>query len=138
MIGYALFKNVPIHFGINWLLIPVLVFIMAGIGLGLGIIISSLTTKYRDFTVLIGFGVQLLMYATPVVYPLSFLADKNYASLIEWNPLSPIVEGFRYALFNVGAISFISILYSIIFMIIVMFIGAVYFSKVERTFMDTV
>jgi lipopolysaccharide transport system permease protein len=138
MIGYALFKNIPIQFGINWLLVPVLVFIMAGIGLGLGIIISSLTTKYRDFTVLIGFGVQLLMYATPVVYPLSFLADKKYAALIEWNPLSPIVEGFRFSLFNVGTFSYISILYSITFMIIVMFIGAVYFSKVEKTFMDTV
>ena len=73
MFWYALFRHVPIQFGVNWLLIPLLVFIMAGIGLGLGIIISALTTKYRDFTVLTRFAVQLIMYATPVVYPLSFL-----------------------------------------------------------------
>lgn len=138
MIWYALFKQIPIHFGWNWLLIPMLVIMMAGIGLGLGIIISSLTTKYRDFAVLITFGVQLLMYATPVVYPLSFLANKKYASLIEWNPLSPIVEGFRYALFHAGTLSYGSLLYSFIFMLAVLVIGAVYFSKVEKTFMDTV
>lgn len=138
IIWFALFKHIPIQFGWNWLLIPVLVLIMAGIGLGLGIIISSLTTKYRDFTVLIGFAVQLFMYATPVVYPLSFLANKKYAYLIEWNPLSPIVEGFRYALFHVGTFSAQSLLYSFIFMLVVLVTGAVYFSKVERTFMDTV
>lgn len=135
---FALFKNIPIHFGVNWLLIPVLVFMMAGIGLGLGIIISSLTTKYRDFTVLITFGVQLLMYATPVVYPLSFLANKKYAFIIEWNPLSSIVEGFRYALFNTGTLGYGSLLYSLIFMLIVLVIGVIFFSKVEKTFMDTV
>src|SRR6476620_8791085 len=92
MFWFLLFRGVHIAFGVNWLLIPVLVVIMAGIGLGTGIIISSLTTKYRDLAVLIGFAVQLLMYATPVAYPLSFLKNKWYASLIEWNPLSPIVE----------------------------------------------
>lgn len=138
IIWFAVFNNIPIQFGWNWLLIPVLLFMMAGIGLGLGIIISSLTTKYRDFTVLIGFAVQLGMYATPVVYPMSFLENKNYAFLIEWNPLSAIVEGFRYALFNVGTFQIASLLYSFIFMIIVLVIGAVYFSKVEKTFMDTV
>jgi lipopolysaccharide transport system permease protein len=138
MIWFAVFRNVPIVFGINWLLIPVLVIIMAGIGLGLGIIISSLTTKYRDFTVLIGFAVQLFMYATPVAYPLSFLKDKSFAPFIEWNPLSPVVEGFRYALFNTGNFDLLSLGYSVIFMFVVLLIGAVYFSKVERTFMDTV
>jgi lipopolysaccharide transport system permease protein len=138
MIWFAIFRNIPIEFGINWLLIPVLVIIMAGIGLGLGIIISSLTTKYRDFTVLIGFAVQLLMYATPVAYPLSFLKDKSFAPVIEWNPLSPIVEGFRYALFNKGSFDVFSLGYSVVFMIVVLIFGALYFSKVERTFMDTV
>jgi lipopolysaccharide transport system permease protein len=135
---FAVFRQVPIAFGVNWLLIPVLVIIMAGIGLGSGIIISSLTTKYRDFTVLIGFAVQLLMYATPVAYPLSFLKDKSFAPLIEWNPLSPILEGFRYALFNKGSFDIFSLGYSILFMIVVLIFGALYFSKVERTFMDTV
>lgn len=138
MVWFALFRNIPIHFGVNWLLIPLLVLIMAGIGLGLGIIISSLTTKYRDFTVLIGFAVQLLMYATPVAYPLSFLKGKSFASIIEWNPLSPIVEGFRFALFNTGSFELMSLSYSLLFMFIVLVFGAVYFSKVERTFMDTV
>lgn len=138
MFWYALFRDVPIAFGINWLLIPVLVVLMAGIGLGLGIIISSLTTKYRDFTVLIGFAVQLLMYATPVAYPLSFLQGKSFAPVIEWNPLSPIVEGFRYALFDTGSFDLMTLGYSVVFMFVVLTIGAIYFSKVERTFMDTV
>jgi lipopolysaccharide transport system permease protein len=138
MIWFSVFKNIPIALGVNWLLIPVLIIIMAGIGLGLGIIISSLTTKYRDFAVLIGFAIQLLMYATPVAYPLSFLKNKSYLTLIEWNPLSPIVEGFRYALFNKGSFDFFSLSYSALFVVIVLVIGAVYFSKVERTFMDTV
>ena len=138
ILWFAVFRDVPIQFGVNWLLIPVLVILMAGIGLGLGIIISSLTTKYRDFTVLIGFAVQLLMYATPVAYPLSFLKDKSFGPIIAWNPLSPIVEGFRYALFHTGSFDILSLGYSFVFMIVSLLIGSVYFSKVERTFMDTV
>jgi len=138
MLWFAIFKNIPIQFGVQWLLIPVLIIILAGIGLGLGIIISSLTTKYRDFAVLIGFAVQLLMYATPVAYPLSFLKDKSFAAIIELNPLSPLVEGFRYALFQTGSFDFLSLGYSAVFMVVVLLVGAVYFSKVERTFMDTV
>lgn len=138
MLWFALFREVPVAFGVSWLLVPVLVLIMAGIGLGLGIIISSLTTKYRDFTVLIGFAVQLLMYATPVAYPLSFLKDKRFAAIIEWNPLSPIVEGFRYALFQTGSFDFLSLGYSVVFMLVVLVTGTFYFSKVERTFMDSV
>lgn len=137
MIYYGI-KTGSFHFGISWLLIPLLVLMMAGLGLGLGIIISSLTTKYRDFTVLIGFAVQLLMYATPVAYPLSYLKDKSYAAWIAWNPLSPIVEGFRYALFGVGTVNASGLLYSGIFIVIVVFMGMVIFSKVERSFMDTV
>ncbi|RTL57216.1 MAG: ABC transporter permease [Sphingobacteriales bacterium] len=135
---YALFKQVPVVFGSQWLLLPLLVILMAGISLGLGIIISSLTTKYRDFSVLITFGIQLLMYATPVVYPLSFLSNKSYAWIIYWNPLSAIVEGFRFALFHTGSFTYSSLLYPFIFMIVVLLFGAMYFNKVERTFMDTV
>jgi lipopolysaccharide transport system permease protein len=138
MIWFALFREVPIVFSFNWLFIPVLVFLMAGIGLGSGIIISSLTTKYRDFTVLIGFAVQLLMYATPVIFPMSFLEGNNLGSIIKWNPLSPVVEGFRYALFGKGSFEIVSLTYSALFMVLVLIIGAVSFSKVERTFMDTV
>ena len=131
-------KGGDFHFGLSWLLIPLLVLMMAGLGLGLGIIISSLTTKYRDFTVLIGFAVQLLMYATPVAYPLSFLKGKSYASWIAWNPLTPIVEAFRYALFGTGTVDTSGLLFSGGFTVIVLFLGMLVFSKVERSFMDTV
>lgn len=134
----SLFRNVPFYFGVNWILLPVLVLIMAGMGLGLGIIISSLTTKYRDLTVLITFGVQLLMYATPVPYPMSVLASKSYGWIVELNPLSAVVEGFRYSLFNTGSFTINSLTYSVSFTLVVMFIGIMIFSKVEKTFMDTV
>ncbi|MDB5200775.1 MAG: transporter permease [Ferruginibacter sp.] len=126
------------YFGASWLLIPLLLLMMAALGLGLGIIISSLTTKYRDFTVLIGFGVQLLMYATPVAYPLSYLKGKSYAWMIEYNPLTPIVEAFRFSLFGVGSYDAMHLMYSGLFIIIVLFAGLLVFSKVERSFMDTV
>jgi len=120
------------------LLIPVIVVIMAVLGLSLGILISSLTTKYRDLTILISFGVQLLMYVTPVVYPLSFLEQSKYKSFIEWNPLSPLMEAFRYGLFGAGSFNVYFFTYSIIFTVTSFFIAIVIFSKVERTFMDTV
>ena len=126
------------YMGTSWLLIPLLVVMMAGLGLGLGVIISSLTTKYRDFTVLIGFAVQLLMYATPIAYPLSFLKTKSIVSWIAWNPLTPIVEAFRYSLFGSGMLDSLGLLYSGVFIIVTLLLGMVFFSKVERTFMDTV
>ncbi len=132
------FKEQHFYFGATWLLIPVLVIMMAGMGLGLGIIISSLTTKYRDFTVLIGFAVQLLMYLTPIAYPLSVLKGKSYAWLLEYNPLTPIVEAFRYALLGKGSYDAMHLLYSGIFILATLFFGAVIFNKVERSFMDTV
>ena len=131
-------KSHHFHFGLSWLLIPLLVLMMAGLGLGLGIIISSLTTKYRDFTVLIGFAVQLLMYATPIAYPMSFLKNKSFAAWIAWNPLTPIVEAFRYALFGTGSVNAAALMYSGGFIVLVLFLGMLIFSKVERTFMDTV
>ena len=137
MVFYGI-KSHHFHFGLSWLLIPLLVLMMAGLGLGLGIIISSLTTKYRDFTVLIGFAVQLLMYATPIAYPMSFLKNKSFAAWIAWNPLTPIVEAFRYALFKTGSVNAAGLMYSGGFIVIVLFLGMLIFSKVERTFMDTV
>jgi lipopolysaccharide transport system permease protein len=132
------FHGFPIKLNINWLWIPELVLLMAGIGLGLGIIISSLTTKYRDLIILLGFAVQLGMYATPIAYPLSFLQHKGYGKFIAFNPLSPIVECFRYCLFGKGTFTTISLLYSIGFMIIVLLFGSIIFNKVEKNFMDTV
>lgn len=135
---YFGFKDGHFYFGTTWLLVPVLVLMMAGMGLGLGIIISSLTTKYRDFAVLIGFAVQLLMYATPVAYPLSYIKGKSYEWLITANPLTPIVEAFRYAIFGRGSFDAIHLFYSGIFILITLFLGTVIFNKVERSFMDTV
>lgn len=122
----------------TFILIPAIILIMAGLGLGLGIIISSMTTKYRDLTVLIGFAVQLLMYATPVVYPLSTITSEKLRFWITLNPLTPLVEAFRYAMLGVGSFDAVSFAYSIGFMFITLFIGLLIFSKVEKTFMDTV
>jgi lipopolysaccharide transport system permease protein len=131
-------KDGHFYFSITWLLIPLLVLMMAGMGLGLGIIISSLTTKYRDFAVLIGFAVQLLMYATPVAYPLSFIKGKSYEWLITANPLTPIVEAFRFALFGKGSFDAMHLMYSGIFIICALLTGTMIFNRVERSFMDTV
>ncbi len=132
------FHGFPIHFSISWLWLPLLVFLLAAIGLGLGIIISSLTTKYRDFTILMAFFVQLLMYVSPIGYPLSFLQHSKYKMIISLNPLSSIIEAFRYALFHKGSLDLNSLLYSFCFMIVSVFIGVLIFSKVEKTFMDSV
>ena len=110
---------------------------MALMGLGFGIIVSSLTTKYRDLQQLVGFGVQLLMYATPVIYPLSTLQG-GWRWLILANPMTPIVEVFRLAFLGVSAIDPVWLLYSAAFTGIVFLAGALIFNHVENTFMDTV
>ncbi|MDF2437000.1 MAG: putative polysaccharide transporter permease protein [Bacteroidota bacterium] len=126
-----------IHPNIYILLLPLLILIMAGTGLGLGIIISSLTTKYRDLRFLIAFGVQLFMFATPVIYPMSFLSAKQKVFMMA-NPLSAIMETFRFAFTGVGVFNWMHLLYSFICMLILLFIGIILFNKVEKTFMDTV
>jgi lipopolysaccharide transport system permease protein len=138
MIYYHIRGIYPVHLSLTWLYIPMLVCIMAGIGLGMGIIISSLTTKYRDLAVLLGFAVQLYMYATPIAYPLSYLQNKSYKWIIDINPLTAIVECFRYAVFGKGTFDVNGLLYSVVFMIVVLFIGIMIFNKVEKFFMDTV
>lgn len=135
---YYHFNGFPLTIGLPLLLIPVLILIMAGLGLGLGIIISSLTTKYRDMTVLVTFGVQLLMYATPIAYPISYISNPTFKKIIMLNPLSSLVEAFRYALFQQGAINYDYFIYSIIFTLITLVIGVLIFNKVEGSFMDTV
>jgi lipopolysaccharide transport system permease protein len=123
---------------INLLFIPAIILILAGISLGLGIIFSSITTKYRDFTVLLGFATQLLMYATPIIYPLSYLQDKSYKWVLDLNPLSSLVEAFRFCIFGKGLVEPYSLLYSILFMLISVCMGYIIFNRVEKTFMDTV
>mgnify|MGYP001477458703 CR=1 FL=1 len=132
------FNGYPIALSYYWLFIPVLIALMAGIGLGLGIIISSMTTRYRDFAVFLTFAIQLAMYATPVVYPLSYLENTKYKDIINANPLSPLIEAFRYALFGKGTFDSSGLLYSFIFMVVVLFLGIISFNKVEKNFMDTV
>jgi lipopolysaccharide transport system permease protein len=121
-----------------WLIfVPVLVLMMAGLGLGIGIIISSLTTKYRDLRFLVTFGVQLLMYATPVIYPVSSIPER-FRPLILANPMTSIVETFRYAFLGAGTVNFGQLSYSFLFMLVVVSLGIVIFNRVEQTFMDTV
>ncbi len=136
-LAYFLLTGADIHPN-GWMLsLPLLALIMALMGLGFGIIISSLTTKYRDLQQLVGFGIQLLMYATPVIYPLSTLQG-GWRWMILANPMTPIVEVFRLAFLGVSAIDPIWLLYSIVFTMVVFFAGALIFSHVENTFMDTV
>ncbi len=121
-----------------WLfLLPILILMMAGLGLGFGIVISSLTTKYRDLRFLVTFGVQLMMYATPVIYPVSSIPEK-YRWLILANPMTSIVETFRFAFLGTGTVSLSQLLYSFGFMIVLVILGAIIFNRVEQTFMDTV
>ena len=123
----------------NWAvaLLPFLLLLMAGMGLGFGVIISSMTTKYRDLQVLVGFGVQLWMYATPVIYPLSTMSEK-YRWIIVANPMSAVVETFRYGFFGTGVFSWAYLGYSAGFTVALLLVGMAVFNRVERTFMDTV
>jgi lipopolysaccharide transport system permease protein len=113
---------------------------MAGLGLGFGIIISSLTTKYRDLQLLVSFGVQLFMYATPIVYPLSLAKEKlgEFSWIALLNPMTSIIETMKYSFLGQGEFSWYYLGYSFIFMIITLFIGTIIFNKVEQNFMDTV
>jgi len=126
-----------IHPNLWMLLTPVLMLMMAGLGLGLGIIISSLTTKYRDLRFLVTFGVQLLMYATPVIYPVSSIPER-FQWIILANPMTSIVEAFRYAFLGAGSVNRMQLLYSFGFMAVIVAIGITIFNRVEQTFMDTV
>jgi lipopolysaccharide transport system permease protein len=138
VIAYFHFNGYPFQFHWQLVLVPLLVVQMALLGLGVGIIISSITTKYRDFTVLIGFAIQLFMYITPIIYPLSFVEDKSYKWLIVANPLTPVVETFRLAIFGAGTVTPLSVFYSVGFTLAALFAGIVLFNRVEKTFMDTV
>lgn len=140
LLAFMLFyyaEGAPIHPNALVLLTPVLVLIMAAMGLGVGIIVSALTIRYRDLQVLITFGVQLAMYATPVIYPLSMISEKH-RWIVMANPMSSIVETFRYAFLGAGSFDLSSLVYSAIITLVILFVGIVLFNHVERTFMDTV
>lgn len=122
------------------LLLPLLVVMLGGLGLGFGMLITSITTKYRDLKFLVSFGVQLWMYATPVIYPLSTLSKSHpeYVWLLQANPMTSIIETFKFAVLGSGMFSWGYLLYSIVFTILIMIIGTLTFNKVERNFIDVV
>ena len=135
--AYFMIKGSPIEPNLWILITPLLLVQLAALALGFGIIISSMTTKYRDLAVLVTFGVQLWMYATPVVYPASQIGGK-LKTLMMLNPVSPIVESFRYAFLGSGSIPWNYLGISVLTTLVVLFAGVVLFSRVEKTFMDTV
>ena len=120
------------------LLLPVYLFLIAMTAMSWGLIVSSLTVKYRDLNMLIGFGISLLMYATPIIYPMSIASQKSYGWLLRLNPLSSIFESFRYSLTGVGSMDWMGLLYTVGCLCVTMFLGLVVFSRAERNFIDTV
>jgi lipopolysaccharide transport system permease protein len=119
---------------------PVLIAIMGLLGLGLGMLISSMVTKYRDFSYLVGFGIQLLMYLSAVMYPMELIEEKlpRYGWLVQYNPLAYIIQTTRYMLLNVGEISILGLVYTFVLTIAIFFIGLLIFNKTEKSFIDTV
>ena len=136
-LGFFIWRGADLNPNAWVLLTPLLLILMAALGMGLGVIVSALTTRYRDLTVLVGFGVQLLMYATPIIYPLSALPEP-YRAWMGLNPIAPIMEAFRFAYLGAGTFSLAGLAYSAILIGVILLIGILLFNKVERTFMDTV
>jgi len=131
------YKGIAIHITPIIFAFPLMVVTMTSLGLGLGIIISALTTKYKDLAFLVGFGLQLLMYTTTVIYPLS-AAPENLKWLIQLNPMTNIIEVFRYSFLGKGDFTTCSVAYSVMASTLVLFTGVIAFNKVERTFIDTI
>ena len=134
---YVASSKFSLSLSLSLLLAPVLIIMIGLHALSWGLIFSSLTTKYRDLNFLLAFGVQLFMYATPVIYPLSFAPEK-YRFIIELNPLTPIFESFKYSCLGAGSLDWGGLLYSLIFMLISLFFSVIIFNRTEQRFMDTV
>lgn len=135
--AYILMKNPTVRPTVWLLLFPFFVLLMAGIGLAFGIIFTSLTTKYRDLKFLLQFGVQLLMYASPVIYPVSMLGERA-RSIMLLNPIAYVLEGFKYAFLGAGTHTVAGLVYVTVFTIVMLALGIVIFNKTEQNFMDTV
>ncbi|MDR2684722.1 MAG: ABC transporter permease [Prevotellaceae bacterium] len=135
---YAFFTDVQVAINAYALLFPFLVVLMAGLALGFGILISSMTTKYRDLSLLFSFFVQLWMYATPVIYPLSTISNPKLQLIMALNPLTSVFEFFKYGFLGAGVAEWWQLGYSTVFMIVLIGIGIVVFNRVQRSFMDTV
>jgi lipopolysaccharide transport system permease protein len=134
---YYFFNSTAVQPSSLILLLPVLLLLMAGLGLGFGLIFSSLTTKYKDLKFLIQFGVQLLMYATPIIYPLSTIPEK-YQFWMKLNPITHLIETFKTAFLGSGQLSVNGLIYTTVFTIVTLVLGGVVFNRTEQKFMDTV
>jgi lipopolysaccharide transport system permease protein len=137
LIQYHFYGGAKVEPNFYLLLFPVVLFLMAILGLGFGLIITALTTKYRDLAFIVSFGMQLLMYATPVIYPLS-AAPAKYRSIISLNPMSGLIETFRYGFIGTGQFYLGSFIYSIIASIVIFLLGLIIFNRVEKSFVDTI
>lgn len=137
MLLYFNIKGADVHVTFAILLFPLLILMMALLGLGIGLIISAMTTRYRDLSFLVSFGVQLLMYGTTVIYPLSSAPEK-YKFLIKLNPMTFIIETFRFGFLGKGDFSVTGLLYSLAFTLVAFVIGIVIFNKTEKNFVDTI
>ena len=137
---YFYIQGAPISLNVTALFFPLLVVLMGVLALGFGMIISSMVTKYRDFTYLISFGVQLLMYVSAVMYPMSLIISKipKYGWLIKYNPLAYVIETSRFMLLNIGKISVQGLLYTAVITIVIFFLGLMIFNKTEKSFIDTI
>lgn len=135
---YALDKENNVGLTIEFALFPFIFLILALMGLGFGLIVSALTVKYRDLNNLVTFGLQLWMYATPVIYPVSVTGDRTLVKWLQVNPLQGVFTDFRYMLSGMGEMDWWGLLYSFLFMLLILFLGVVVFNKQERTFMDTI
>ena len=138
---YFEFNGYDFEVTYNLILFPVYVIMIALLGLGIGMTVSAMTTKYRDLTVLVGFATTLLMYISAVPYPLSEARNKLpdwIADIVAYNPLTQIMEGFRYILLNTGSFSLLGFVYTLSICVIIFFIGLIIFNRTEKTFIDTV
>jgi len=140
MMLFYWFKGASFHPNAYLLLFPLLLVLMAMLGLGLGMIISAMTTKYRDLTFLISFGIQLMMYLTTVIYPLSTVKVKypKYEWLVEYNPMTSIIEAFRYGFLGQGTFTMLSLGITTVITTLILLLGIIIFNRVERNFIDTV
>ena len=139
-IYYILAEEVSISPNWSLLLLPVVVLVMALLGLGFGMLISSMTTKYRDLTFLVQFGVQLLMYGSAVMYPISYFRKElpEYVWLVEYNPIAIIIESFRHMTLGIEILDINKFIYAVVFSIVIFMLGLVVFNKTEKSFIDTV
>lgn len=135
---YYVMHGIPLHFTWEAALLSVIILLIALMGLGFGLIVSALTVKYRDLNNLVAFGLQLWMYATPVIYPVDITSDRRLSMLLKMNPLQSIFTDTRYMITGMGEMDWTGLLYTTVFTIFILFLGIIVFNRQERTFMDTI